>query len=281
MRKAGESESPCDRRSPYQHDIGRIVHSKAFRRLKYKTQVFISYEGDHFRTRLTHTLEVLQIAVSIARLIGLNEDLVEAIALGHDLGHTPFGHAGEMILDKIMSGEYCDFKSKMVKDILSTKRGGFKHNLQSLRVVCELEQSKKHKDIKGLNLTREVRDGILKHTKWISICNECRRKSILDHIEIKKMPCLEAQLVYLCDEIAQRTHDMEDGLAQGLIEFRGVGSFIKRELDGKENAKSLIDKIKEVDERIERGENKKIYLPTFTNSLMSYFIDDLIIQSVK
>lgn len=153
-RENGEENASFGHRTAFQHDIGRIIHSKAFRRLKHKTQVFISYKKDHFRTRLTHTLEVLQIATYIARTLGLNEDLVAAIALGHDLGHTPFGHAGEKVLDKIMSGKYTNFSSTEVKRILSKDRCGFKHNIHSIKVVTELEETYKLiKGFKGLNLT--------------------------------------------------------------------------------------------------------------------------------
>src|SRR5262245_61001633 len=144
------SSSPCDARTDYVRDRDRIIHSRAFRRLKHKTQVFIPYEGDHFRTRLTHTIEVSQIARSVARALLLNEDLSEAIALGHDLGHTPFGHSGENVLDRLLRESHPD-------------TGGFKHNFQSVRVVDRLE---KRYDEPGLNLTHDVREGILKHTSW-------------------------------------------------------------------------------------------------------------------
>lgn len=161
-------------RTAFQRDRDRIIHCKSFRRLKDKTQVFIAPDDDHYRTRLTHTLEVMQIARTISRALGLNEDLTEAIALGHDLGHTPFGHAGERALNKIF--------------------GGFHHNEQSLRVVDVLE-----KDGRGLNLTMEVRDGILNHSN--------RRKTIT----------LEAEVVQLADRMAYVNHDIDDALRAGLI----------------------------------------------------------------
>ncbi len=167
-------EEPCDIRTDFQRDRDRIVHSKAFRRLKHKTQVFISPEGDHYRTRLTHTLEVAQIARTLARALKLNEDLTEAIALGHDLGHTPFGHTGEKVLDQI-----CSF--------------GFKHRQQSLRVVDELESGK------GLNLTWEVRDGILNHSGS------------------KSPETLEGQIVHFSDRIAYINHDIEDAQRAGIM----------------------------------------------------------------
>jgi len=167
-------EEPCPVRTAFQRDRDRIIHCKAFRRLKHKTQVFIAPEGDHFRTRLTHTLEVAQIARTIARALRLNEDLTEAIALGHDLGHTPFGHAGEEALNEVYPG-------------------GFKHNEQSLRVVDVLEKGK------GLNLTYEVRDGILNHTG-------------------SQLPeTLEGQIVKIADRIAYINHDIDDAIRAGVI----------------------------------------------------------------
>ncbi len=182
-------------RSEYQRDRDRIVHSSAFRRLEYKTQVFVNHEGDMFRTRLTHTIEVAQIGRSVARFLQLNEDLTEAIALAHDLGHTPFGHAGQDILNACMR----DF-------------GGFEHNLQSLRVVDELEE--KYADFRGLNLTFETREGILKH------CSQENARSLAElgqRFLQKRQPGLEAQLANLADEIAYNNHDVDDGLRAGLI----------------------------------------------------------------
>jgi dGTPase len=185
---------PADNRTEYARDRDRIVHSRAFRRLKHKTQVFIPYEGDHFRTRLTHTIEVSQIARSAARSLGLNEDLTEAIALGHDLGHTPFGHSGERVLDRLLRESH-------------PRAGGFKHNYQGVRVVDRLE---KRYDEPGLNLTHDVREGILKHTAW-------KRDfpfplDFRDGLRFESGGTLEAQLVNWSDEIAQQTHDLEDGL---------------------------------------------------------------------
>lgn len=172
---------PCDIRTEFQRDRDRIIHSKAFRRLKHKTQVFIAPEGDHYRTRLTHTLEVAQIARTIARALRLNEDLTEAIALGHDLGHTPFGHAGEKALNEILEG-------------------GFRHNEQSLRVVDVLEGEG------GLNLTYEVRDGILKHT------GEAEPET------------LEGMVVRISDRIAYINHDIDDAVRAGIIKIQDLPS---------------------------------------------------------
>ncbi|MFN2387627.1 MAG: dGTP triphosphohydrolase [Thermoanaerobaculia bacterium] len=185
---------PGDARTAYVRDRDRIIHARAFRRLKHKTQVFIPYEGDHFRTRLTHTIEVSQIARSAARALGLNEDLAEAIALGHDLGHTPFGHSGEKVLDRLLREGH-------------PEAGGFKHNYQSVRVVDRLEKRYEHP---GLNLTHDVREGIFKHTTW-----KASFPFPLDFPEglrLESGGTLEAQLVNWADEIAQQTHDLEDGL---------------------------------------------------------------------
>lgn len=178
-------EDECSIRPAFQHDRDRIIHSKSFRRLKHKTQVFLTPTGDHYRTRLTHTLEVSQIARTLAKALALNEDLTEAIALGHDLGHTPFGHAGEEILNEICPG-------------------GFHHAAQSLRVVDFLE-----KDGKGLNLTFEVRDGILKHSKG---------KGDVIPEDPKDEPCTyEGRLVRIADIIAYINHDIDDAMRAELI----------------------------------------------------------------
>lgn len=183
-----------DYRTAFQRDRDRIVHTTAFRRLEYKTQVFVNYEGDHYRTRLTHTLEVAQIARTIARALLLNEDLTEAIALAHDLGHTPFGHAGEAALHEIM-----------------LEHGGFNHNAQSLRIVEELER--RYADFAGLNLTWEVREGIVKHTTAYDSADA-------GDYEPERQASLEAQVVNVADEIAYNAHDVDDGLRAGLIDPR-------------------------------------------------------------
>ncbi len=179
-------------RTCFMRDRDRIIHSRAFRRLEYKTQVFVNHEGDHYRTRLTHTLEASQIARSVARAMGLNEPLVEAISLSHDLGHTPFGHAGE----REMAGLMKDF-------------GGFDHNMQTLRVVEKLE--KRYPEFSGLNLTWEVREGIVKHSSHY-------KPETADPIYDPYLkPTLEAQVVMLADEIAYNNHDLDDGISSGMI----------------------------------------------------------------
>jgi dGTPase len=189
------AESPPASRTDFQRDRDRIIHSTAFRRLEYKTQVFVNHEGDLFRTRLTHSIEVAQIARSISRSLRLNEDLVEAISLAHDLGHTPFGHAGQEALNACM------------KDY-----GGFEHNLQSLRVVDELEE--RYGAFDGLNLMFETREGILKHC---SIAHAKRLGDVGRRFIEKKQPTLEAQLANLADEIAYNNHDIDDGIRSGLL----------------------------------------------------------------
>lgn len=188
-------ESPPQYRSEFQRDRDRIVHSSAFRRLEYKTQVFVNHEGDMFRTRLTHSIEVAQIGRAIARALGLGEDLTEAISLAHDLGHTPFGHAGQDALNECMK-EY----------------GGFEHNLQSLRVVDELEE--RYADFRGLNLTYETREGILKHCslEHARTLGELGQRFIDRH-----QPTLEAQIANVADAIAYNNHDVDDGLRAGLL----------------------------------------------------------------
>lgn len=190
------SSQPCSIRTVFQHDRDRILHSKSFRRLKYKTQVFLSPEGDHYRTRLTHTLEVSQVARTVARALCLNEDLTEAIALGHDLGHTPFGHAGERVLNELVSG-------------------GFHHVTQSLRVVDILE-----KDGHGLNLTFEVRDGICKHSKG--------RGGLLTPGPDSSASTLEGQIVRLADIIAYVSHDLDDAIRGGVITEEDVPKDVSR-----------------------------------------------------
>jgi dGTPase len=182
-------------RSEYQRDRDRIVHSTAFRRLVYKTQVFVNHEGDLYRTRLTHSLEVAQIARAIARALALNEVLSEAICLAHDLGHTPFGHAGQDALNECMR----DF-------------GGFEHNLQSLRVVDELEEQ--YAEFDGLNLTFECREGILKHC---SAANARQLGELGERFLLRTQPGLEAQLANFADEIAYNNHDVDDGIRAGLV----------------------------------------------------------------
>jgi dGTPase len=189
-------EPPPATRGEFQRDRDRIIHSTAFRRLVYKTQVFVNHEGDLYRTRLTHSVEVAQVGRSIARALGLHEALTEAICLAHDLGHTPFGHAGQDALNECMRDH-----------------GGFEHNLQSLRVVDQLEE--RYAGFDGLNLTYETREGILKHC---SAANARALGELGERFLLRRQPSLEAQLANLADAIAYNNHDVDDGLRAGLIE---------------------------------------------------------------
>jgi len=196
-------------RSPYQRDRDRIIHSSSFRRLKHKTQVFVNTEGDHYRTRLTHSMEVSQIARTLARSLGLNEDLCETLSLSHDLGHTPFGHAGEEVLNQCM-GKY----------------GGFDHNIQTLRIVTSIEN--KYYKFCGLNLTIETLDGLIKHNGPVK--NLVQYKTILkkdlfsNKIVFNAFPSLEAQVAAIADDIAYNNHDLEDGLRAGLFTIKKISS---------------------------------------------------------
>jgi len=206
-------------RTKYQRDRDRIIHSTAFRRLEYKTQVFLNHEGDHYRTRLTHTIEVAQIARSIARALNVNEDLVEAISLGHDLGHTPFGHSGEDALRELM------------KD-----NGGFEHNVHGLRVVDLLER--RYPDFPGLNLSWEVRESMAKHA------------TVYDHpamkdFDLSEPPPIEGQVVEVADAIAYDSHDLDDGLAAGMIQLEELKSLeLGRMAEEKIGAACASDKLR-------------------------------------
>ena len=211
-----EPESPS--RTCYQRDRDRIVHSTAFRRLEYKTQVFVNHEGDHYRTRLTHTLEVAQISRSIARSLRLNEDLVEAIALSHDLGHSPFGHAGEDALDALLADD-----------------GGFNHNLQSLRVVDVLE--KRYPEFDGLNLSFEIRESIVKH-------GDHDFGSVMEAFDASTQPLLEAQIADIADSLAYDNHDIDDGIRSNFItldDLREVQLWAEAERTVKARYSSALD----------------------------------------
>jgi dGTPase len=213
-RRRPVEEDPSDIRLTFQRDRDRILHARAFRRLKHKTQVFVPHVGDHPRTRLTHTLEVGQIARTITRALGLNEDLAEAAAMGHDLGHTAFGHTGESVLDEILRGVNAEVT---LPEAITAEVGRFKHNYQSLRVVDLFER---RYDAPGLNLSDQVREAILKHTTWkvdYPFPVPDRDGLFLDK------PChLEGQAVAVADEIAQQTHDLEDGLRAGSVRLETV-----------------------------------------------------------
>lgn len=213
-------EAPCPMRSPFQRDRDRIVHATAFRRLNYKTQVFLLHEGDHYRSRLTHSLEVAQIARAIARQLGLEEDLTEALALAHDLGHPPYGHAGERALDRHMR-----------------PAGGFDHNAQSLRVVARLER--KYWTFEGLNLTFETLEGLVKHNGPVDaehqplLARAVEEAGLAGRVFEREQAPAEAQCAALADDIAYNNHDIDDALRAGLVEFDDlagvplVGRFVR------------------------------------------------------
>src|SRR5688572_5209161 len=198
-RRYPEPEHPY--RTPFQRDRDRIIHSRAFRRLEYKTQVFVNHEGDHYRTRLTHSIEVAQIARTVSGALLLNVDLAEALALSHDMGHPPFGHSGQDVLDEMM------------KDY-----GGFEHNLQTLRIVEQLER--KYIDFPGLNLSYEMREGIVKHSA--SYKGMKNPPELLLEYNLEEFPPLEAQIIDLCDEIAYNNHDLDDGLESRLLSLEAL-----------------------------------------------------------
>ncbi len=236
------NEDQSNYRNEFQRDRDRIIHSSAFRRLEYKTQVFVNHEGDMFRTRLTHSIEVAQIGRTIARALHVNEDLTEAICLAHDLGHTPFGHAGQDALNNCMK----DF-------------GGFEHNLQSLRIVDLLEE--RYADFPGLNLTYETREGILKH---------CSQKNALGLGELgqrfikKNKPSLEAQIANIADEIAYNNHDIDDGLRANLLNIDSLreSKFVES------NYREVVKKWKDLNERQIRHE--------IVRRMIDYIVSDLI-----
>ena len=204
-----ETESSI--RSPYQRDRDRIIHSSSFRRLKHKTQVFVNTVGDHYRTRLTHSMEVSQIARTIARHLSLNEDLSETLSLSHDLGHTPFGHAGEEVLCECMN-----------------KYGGFDHNIQTLRIVTVLE--KKYYKFNGLNLTIETLDGLIKHNGPVNNINDHKKiipeNLFYNKIKFNNYPSLEAQVASISDDIAYNNHDLEDGLRAALFTIQSFNTIL-------------------------------------------------------
>tara|TARA_Y100000748_G_C15432446_1_gene463796 strand:- start:51 stop:1169 length:1119 start_codon:yes stop_codon:yes gene_type:complete len=225
-------ESPSKYRTPFQRDKDRIVHSASFRRLKHKTQVFVNTEGDHYRTRITHSMEVAQIARAISKYLNVNDDLAETLSLAHDLGHTPFGHAGEDALDECMNNS-----------------GGFDHNLQTLRIVMFLEN--KYLNFSGLNLTLETLDGLLKHNGPIKFTKKINEiiglKNFKNKINFTKSPSIEAQISSISDDIAYNNHDIQDGLKANLFSlnelieinfFKEIHSSYKKKI--KKNNKNIL-----------------------------------------
>jgi dGTPase len=261
-RQSPAENDPSDLRLAFQRDRDRILHSRAFRRLKHKTQVFVPHVGDHPRTRLTHTLEVGQLARTIARALGLNEDLAEAAAMGHDLGHTAFGHTGESVLDEILRGDNTEVA---LPDAVVSEVGRFKHNYQSLRVVDLFER---RYDSPGLNLSDQVREAILKHTTWkvdYPFPIPSREGLFLDQ------PChLEGQAVAVADEIAQQTHDLEDGLRAHSVPLETV-----EELAVAQRV------IKEIGADRYYSENSWIRQNTLVRGLIRLFVSDAVAASAE
>ncbi|MFA6305673.1 MAG: dNTP triphosphohydrolase [Candidatus Gracilibacteria bacterium] len=244
-----EEKDPDDKRTPFQKDQNRILHSKAFRRLEAKTQVFTAGSGDHFRTRLTHSLEVAQISRDLARRLGLNEDLCEVIALAHDLGHPPFGHGGEDALDEMMK-----------KYLPAGQAGGmhFEHNEQSRRIVEKLEKA--YPDFDGLNLTFEVLDGLIKH------------QTVFDQNGkvFEVAPHLEAQVVNIADEIAYTNHDLDDGIRGGFLKI----SELKKKTLWNMAEKNVYKKYGEI-------KNKDVFISRIISNILSMMIEDLCEQAEK
>lgn len=228
-----------DHRPAFERDRDRIIHCAAFRRLEYKTQVFVNHEGDYYRTRLTHSLEVAQIGKAIARRLKLNEELTEALALSHDLGHTPFGHTGEEVLNRLMEDH-----------------GGFEHNRQSLRVVDELEE--RYPEFNGLNLSWEVREGLIKHSSPYD-----RPAEVMAEFMPGVVPTVEAQLINYADEIAYNNHDIDDGLKSGYISLA--------QLDEVELWRTVCDRVKA---KYPHLDEQRLKYQT-TSSLIGLFITDL------
>lgn len=279
------AENEHEYRTAFQRDRDRLIHSRAFRRLKHKRQVFLITEGDHFRTRLTHTLEVAQISRTMARALGLNEDLVEAVALGHDLGHTPFGHLGETVLNEILQGR--DTLDGLLDPDLALEAsqgksgfGGFKHNYQSLRVVDVLEQKY---EIAGLNLTAPVREGILKHTRLKR--GQYQYPSFDANMlafELDMATTLEGQIVAIADEVAQRTHDLEDGLRAGLVEIEAVRrlEIVQQVEDRLHIAKLLTGSESSAVNPHEEGDHY-LYRNQMINGLINLLVSDIIQQTLQ
>ena len=242
-------------RTDFQRDRDRIIHSSAFRRLKHKTQVFVNTIGDHYRTRITHSIEVAQIARSISKYLGLNDDLAETLSLAHDLGHAPFGHAGEDILNECMN-----------------KYGGFDHNIQTLRIVMDLEN--KYIKFNGLNLTIDTLDGLIKHNGPIFNINDNIKSikginNLLKKINLKKYPSLEAQISSISDNIAYNNHDIQDGLSANIFSLQEL------------NEISFFKKIYENNKKkISRNEQKILLFQIIRDSI-NLMVNDLINNSIK
>ena len=247
------SKEPISKyRSPFQRDRDRIIHSASFRRLKHKTQVFVNTEGDHFRTRITHSIEVAQIARSIAKYLNLNEDLTETLSLAHDLGHTPFGHAGEDALDECMESY-----------------GGFDHNLQTLRIIMFLEN--KYFKFKGLNLSIETLEGLLKHNGPVEDTDLVNKliglKTFKKMINFKTYPSLEAQISAISDDIAYNNHDIDDGIRAGLFSINDIKDL------------PIIGEI--IKKKNKQFKNEKLLRNEIIRSIINFMVTDLILHTKK
>jgi dGTPase len=246
------NEKESSIRSPFQRDRDRIIHSSSFRRLKHKTQVFVNTEGDHYRTRLTHSMEVSQISRTLARALGLNEDLCETLSLAHDLGHTPFGHAGEEVLNNCMKNY-----------------GGFDHNIQTLRIVTLLEN--KYYNFLGLNLTVETLDGLIKHNgpikKIIPFGDILNKRLFNKKINFSSFPSLEAQVANISDDIAYNNHDLEDGFRAGLFTIKEF------------NSNSDISKL--VNKHIKNLGNyrKEVIINQISRELINFMVNDVVVNT--
>lgn len=237
-------EEKSSNRTDFQRDRDRVLHSTAFRRMEYKTQVFVNHEGDHYRTRLTHTLEVSQIARTVARILKINEDLTEALVLSHDIGHTPFGHAGERIMKDLMEAH-----------------GGFEHNKQSLRIVEKLEHP--YPDFQGLNLSFEIREGIIKHSAhW-------KKENVPADFFPHKQPCLEAQMIDFVDEIAYNNHDVDDGLTSEMFHFEDIADVTLW--------KDAVDKVRKKYPKEPISTLKRLVI----SSMITTLVDDLVQTTLK
>lgn len=259
-----------EKRSEYQRDYDRIIYSKSYRRMVDKTQVFSASKGDHFRTRMTHTMIVCQIARSICNALNFNQSLTEAIAIAHDLGHTPFGHIGERTLHAILSEKF-------------PETGGFKHNYQGLRVVSKLEKT--YYEIDGLDLSFQVMEGLFKHTgqkKDVEISEFADDKELIEYLHLEKSHSItvEGQIVAIADEIAQRSHDIDDAFASNLLSFDEFLSYLKLS-----KFKGLAEEIKEIEERKKFCSNKiisdnnELFSFQISSAIVKYFIKDVITAS--
>ena len=248
------AEKKSKLRSPYQRDRDRIIHSTAFRRLKHKTQVFVNTTDDHYRTRITHSLEVSQIARTLSKYFNLNEDLSETLSLAHDLGHTPFGHAGEEALN------YC-----------MRNHGGFDHNIQTIRIVTLLEN--KYYNFKGLNLTIETLDGLIKHNgpikNFLKLEKIMGKNFFKDQIKFQQNASLEAQIASISDDIAYNSHDLEDGLRANLFNIKDLNNI------------PILSQIININKKKLNRSNKELFVRQIVREIINEMVKDIILNTKK